>query len=129
MKTSWKAGVVAVLIGAGAVFAGCGGEARDASAEAPSAAPGGGTARLATAEFSVDGMTCGGCAIATEISVRKLDGVSSVDATFDEATGEGRCSVEYDPEAVGTGAIADAIRNAGFQPTLDRTNGSPGQGG
>lgn len=82
------------------------------------------SARLATARFDVDGMTCGGCALATEMSVRKLDGVRSADASYDEATGKGRCTVEYDPDAVTTEAIAAAIEEAGFTPTLKSTNGS-----
>jgi copper chaperone CopZ len=76
------------------------------------------TANLATAKFDVEGMTCGGCALATEMSVKKLDGVSSADASYDESTGEGRCTVEYDPSTVGTEQIASAIEKAGFTPTL-----------
>lgn len=75
-------------------------------------------ARLATAEFDVDGMTCGGCVLATEMAVKKLEGVKSADAEYDEATDKGRCTVEYDPSAVGTGEIAAAIEKAGFTPTL-----------
>lgn len=78
----------------------------------------GSSASLSVAEFSVDGMTCGGCALATEIAVRKVDGVASVDAAYHEATGEGRCTVQYDPAAVGPSRIARAIREAGFEPTL-----------
>lgn len=126
---SWKTGIVAVLVGAGAVCVGCGGEAPDASAEDRSSAPEAERVQRASAEFSVEGMTCGGCAIATEISVRKLDGVSSVDASYDDATGEGRCSVEFDPEIVGTDAIAEAIRSAGFEPTLRSTDRSTNESG
>lgn len=105
----WKSGMVVALFGAGALFVGCGGEAPE-------------SVRLATAAFSVEGMTCGGCAIATEISVKKLEGVSSADASYDEESGEGRCDVEYDPARVDTDAIAEAIRNAGFEPTLQATS-------
>lgn len=116
-----KAGLIAAIVGSGAVCVGCGGEfqeARDASTEESAAVPSAETARLATAEFSVEGMTCGGCAIATEMSVKKLDGIRSVDARYDEETGVGRATVEYDAEVVGTEAIAEAIRGAGFEPTL-----------
>ena len=75
-------------------------------------------ARLATAEFRVNGMTCGGCALATEMAVKKLDGVRSADASYDEATGEGRCTVEYDPDRVTTERISTAIEEAGFTPSL-----------
>lgn len=73
---------------------------------------------LAVAEFAVDGMTCGGCALATEVAVRKLDGVTSAEASYDAESGEGRCTVEYDPATVTPDRIADAIRGAGFQPRL-----------
>jgi copper chaperone CopZ len=116
-----KAGLIAAIVGTGAVCVGCGGEVqevRNASGEEAPATRSAETAQLATAEFSVEGMTCGGCAIATEMSVKKLEGVSSADASYDEETGEGRATVEYDADLVGTDAIAEAIRGAGFEPTL-----------
>lgn len=73
--------------------------------------------RVATARFDVDGMTCGGCALATEMSVKKLEGVKSVDAEYHEEADEGRCTVEYEPSTVDTDAIAAAIEEAGFTPT------------
>lgn len=102
-----------------------GGTAGGSGAEA-AAQPGAGEAapELATARFRVDGMTCGGCALATEISVKKLDGVASADASYDEESGEGRCEVEYDPAAVSTEEIAGAIRKAGFEPTLEDAGGA-----
>lgn len=115
---NWKAGVVAALIGAGAVCVGCGGEIPEATSGDGPANLASESVQLATAEFSVEGMTCGGCAIATEMSVKKLEGVSSADASYDEESGEGRCTVEYDPARVDTDAIAEAIRGAGFEPTL-----------
>lgn len=78
--------------------------------------------QTATAEFRVKGMTCGGCAVATEMSVEKLDGVESADAEYDEATGEGRCSVTYDPSVVSTDQIDGAIEEAGFTPSLVHTS-------
>lgn len=118
---NWKAGLVAVLVGAGAVCVGCGGEVPQASAGDGPATEASRSIRLATADFAVEGMTCGGCAIATEMSVRKLEGVASVDASYDEESGQGRCFVEYDPEMLGVDAIAEAIRAAGFEPTLRST--------
>lgn len=116
-----KAGLIAAIVGSGAVCVGCGGDAqevRNASGQEAPATRSAETARPATAEFSVEGMTCGGCVIATEMSVKKLDGIRSVDASYDEDTGVGRATVEYDADLVGTEAIAEAIRGAGFEPTL-----------
>ena len=70
-------------------------------------------------------MTCGGCALATELAVKDLDGVKSADAAYDEDTGEGRCTVEYDPETVSTERIAGAIRSAGFEPSLRSESTDP----
>lgn len=75
-------------------------------------------ARLATAEFDVKGMTCGGCALAAEAALKRLDGVASADARYDDDTGEGRCTVEYDPTRVEPERMIAAIRKLGFEPTL-----------
>lgn len=114
---------VAALVGLGAVCPACGGGAGASSSSAAASETGAApaaasSARLATATYRVDGMTCGGCALATKIAVRKLDGVASVDAGYDDATGEGRAEVRYDPAAVNPGAIAAAIERAGFHPSL-----------
>lgn len=77
---------------------------------------------LATAEFRVEGMTCGGCAIATEMAVKKLDGVESADAEYLGEGKSGRCTVTYDPSLVGTEQIASAIEGAGYAPTLATTS-------
>lgn len=118
--------VLLTAVGLAVTGAACSGEDR-ASAEGPgddaTARTGEAAVRLATAEFNVEGMTCGGCALATEMSVKKLEGVASADAEYDEATDEGRCTVEYDPSVVSTDRIAAAIRDAGFTPTLTGTAG------
>lgn len=75
-------------------------------------------ARLATAEFDVEGMTCAGCALATETALRRLDGVATADARYDERTENGRCTVEYDPERVDPEQMMAAIRELGYEPTL-----------
>lgn len=96
----------------------CGGEAPPGATGRDPEVPEAPAARLATVEFDVEGMTCAGCAIATEISVRKLAGVASVDASYDDGTGAGRCVVQHDPAVVSTDEIVEAIRDAGFEPTL-----------
>lgn len=130
--------IVLVLTGvaaAGLLAAGCGDGSsesvetrRDATAMRADAPREGGegaeVADLAVAEFTVEGMTCGGCALATEMAVRKLDAVASADAEYDESTGEGSCMVKYDPSLVSTDSIARAIRGAGFEPRL-RKGGAP----
>jgi len=75
------------------------------------------SAELVIAEFDVDGMTCGGCALATEFALKKLDGVEAADASFDEATGEGRATVKYDPGLVSPEQMVIAISDVGFTAT------------
>lgn len=93
-----------------------------ASKSADSSASRGAAAELATAEFRVEGMTCGGCAIATEMAVKKLDGVESADAEYLGEEESGRCTVTYDPSLVSTEQIASAIEGAGYDPTLASTS-------
>ncbi|MFQ5678374.1 MAG: heavy-metal-associated domain-containing protein [Gemmatimonadota bacterium] len=96
--------------------------AADAPAEGSAAVPS--EVRLATVEFDVDGMDCGGCALATEMALRKLDGVAYAEASFDDDTQAGSCSVRYDPQRVGTGEMIAAIEKIGFQPRLREVSGS-----
>ncbi|NIP57547.1 MAG: hypothetical protein GWM92_07880 [Gemmatimonadetes bacterium] len=119
-----RGALMAVVIPAVAsLVLGCGEVAARKAAGAERELSEGTASRLATIEFDVEGMTCAGCAIATEISVRKLDGVTSVDAGYDEESGAGRCSVVHDPDVVSTDEIARAIRDAGFEPTLGSGEG------
>ena len=74
-------------------------------------------AELVVAEFDVDGMTCGGCALATEFALKKLGGVVAAEASFDEATGDGRCTVTYDPGLVSPEQMVIAITSVGFTAT------------
>jgi copper chaperone CopZ len=104
------------ILALGLLAAGCSAEGGDTAGRS-------GSSELAVAEFTVEGMTCGGCALATEMAVMKLEGVASADASYDEATGEGSCTVEYDPSSVAPDRIVDAIRGAGFEPRL-REGGS-----
>jgi copper chaperone len=71
-----------------------------------------------TVEFDVDGMTCGGCAAATEIALERLDGVRSADASYHDDSGAGRAVVEYDPTRVSPERMIDAVEAIGFHPTL-----------
>lgn len=121
----WKAGIAAILVGTGAICAGCGVGTEDVGGDAAMASVATEGAALATARFSVEGMTCGGCALATEMSVRRVDGVSSVTADLGEDGGHGSATVEYDPARTGTEAIAAAIREAGFTPSLEASEARP----
>lgn len=109
---------LALLLAVGVVgwTSGCGGDGAEAGDRVAGESPA--AARLATAEFDVEGMTCGGCALATEAALKKLDGVARADADYDERTGEGRCTVKYDRARVGPDRMIAAIRELGYEPTL-----------
>jgi len=108
----------ATILVAGVVAAGCGGEDRGGPDGAVPAADGADTSGLATAEFAVRGMTCSGCAIATRLSLQKVDGVASAEAKLEGPNGGGWASVAYDPTVVAVDELAEAIRRAGFEPEL-----------
>lgn len=109
--------IVAIAAAAAAGTAACAGEGAE-TADPASEPTAGAAVGLATAEFDVEGMTCGGCALATELALKKLEGVARADALYDERTGEGRCTVEYDPARVGPERMMAAIRDLGYEPTL-----------
>lgn len=66
-----------------------------------------------TRRFDVTGMTCGGCERALGRAVSRLPGVEQVSASHSEQS----ATVTYDENLVGPEAIAEAIRDAGYQPT------------
>lgn len=114
----WKVGFTAMVVGTGAMAAGCGVGTEDFSSEAAAASVTAEGVQLATACFSVEGMTCGGCALATKMSLTRVEGVSSVTVDLGEDGSPGTARVEYDPTRSDLEAIAEAIRKAGFTPSL-----------
>jgi len=61
-------------------------------------------------EFSVDGMSCGGCVASVTRAVQRVPGVQKVDVSL-----EGKvATVEFDGAAVDCAAIVAAIEAAGF---------------
>lgn len=117
MHWKWAVGVIA--IGTGLILGGCGvgeGAAEGGTAVASATAE---DAELVTARFSVDGMTCGGCAVATEMAVKRVEGVRSVTASLGENGAAGNATVQYDAKLADTEGIAAAIRKAGFTPSLE----------
>ena len=67
-----------------------------------------------TSVFRVEGMTCGGCEAGVKLRVGKLDGVTSVDASYEEGT----ATVTFDPEQVGPEQIVAAIETLGYTAQL-----------
>ena len=69
-----------------------------------------------TSEFQITGMTCGGCAAGVKMTVKKLDGVVKVDASYDK----GNAVVTYDPNKVTAEQITEAIKKLGYEAELKK---------
>lgn len=112
----WKGPIAAIIVGTGTLCVGCGAGTQESGRDSEGASAAAEGVEFAVARFSVEGMTCGGCVLATEMAVRLVDGVRSVTAALGEDGKHGSATVEYDPARASTEAIAAAIRKAGFTP-------------
>lgn len=77
----------------------------------PHRAAAGPVERLITDTFVITGMTCGGCEVGVEIALRRLDGVRSAEASYDDGT----ATVSYDAERVTPDQIVAAIEKLGYK--------------
>lgn len=66
---------------------------------------------LETLDLPVGGMTCANCARSVERKLSGVPGVTKATVTLEGA----RANVEYDPTLVTPGAIADAVRQLGYE--------------
>lgn len=62
----------------------------------------------------VEGMTCGGCAIATRRVLERLDGVTKVEVSYEHQ----RAVVTYEPERVAVESMIAAVRKLGYTVTV-----------
>ncbi len=60
--------------------------------------------------MQVGGMSCGGCVAAVRNVLSRQSGVSSLQVEV------GKVDLDYDESAIDPGRIAQAIRNAGYEP-------------
>ncbi len=67
-----------------------------------------------TSTFEVEGMTCGGCELGVKVNVGELDGVVSVEASYEQ----GEAVVVHDPEKVTPDEIVVAIEELGYSAEL-----------
>lgn len=81
---------------------------------------GAGDSQTVTSTFKVEGMTCGGCELGVKVKLKKLDGVVSVDASYEK----GEAEVVYHPETVTPDEIVGAIEELGY--TAELVDGEPG---
>ena len=75
---------------------------------------GGASANTALAEYEIDKLTCGSCVSNIENALSGLDGVGSVEVNLTSNRGR----VTYDPNEIGSDAIASAITDAGYPASV-----------
>ncbi len=91
-----------------------------AAEEAKPAKPVSATVAAAEAKVAipVGGMTCGGCVNNVGSSLKKLDGVKSVEVNLEQK----KAFVTYDASKIGTKELVAAISEAGFEPGVPAVN-------
>ena len=67
-----------------------------------------------TVEIGVRGMTCANCSGRVERALRNLDGVVSASVNLASE----RATIELAPATIGMSDLADAIRDAGYEPVI-----------
>ena len=71
-----------------------------------------------TEKFDVTGMTCSACVAHVEKSVRKLDGVNSVQVNLLTNT----MSVDYENDVLDAEKIIESVQDAGYDAVLQKTS-------
>lgn len=71
-------------------------------------------AENAKATLTITGMTCGGCATAVKVQLRRTDGVVSYDVSYER----GEADVTFDPARTSPQRIAESISKTGFRATV-----------
>ena len=64
-----------------------------------------------TLVLDIKGMHCGGCASGIEAMLRRVDGVTKVNVSFEESA----ATVEYDPTKANAEKIIEAIEKMGYK--------------
>jgi len=62
--------------------------------------------------MKIDGMSCGHCVAAVREAIAELPGVQTSDVRI------GAADVSYDPAAVTPEQVAEAVREAGYEPAV-----------
>ncbi len=74
-----------------------------------------------TVTFDVKGWTCGSCAAATRIGLRKVDGVAAVKTDLEKA----QVAVTYDDTRTGPEKLVEVIERLGYKATVKAGTSSP----
>lgn len=63
--------------------------------------------------LDIKGMTCSGCEYSVESALKKVEGVTVVDADYENAN----AVVEYDPKVVTVEKMVEAVNKTGYKAT------------
>lgn len=97
--------IVAFIVGLGGVAAASAGLGGQPTAQAKAEERG---------VFKIEGMTCGGCAVAVKMAAKSVDGVKECKVSYEKGTAE----VTYDASKTNADAIAKVItEKSGFKAT------------
>lgn len=97
------------------IAAACTGEAAETERARAAAVVPAGHERV---RFEVDGLTCGGCAVATRTALKKVPGVQDAGASYNDETGEGSAWAVYELEQVTVPEMITAIEELGYTATV-----------
>jgi copper chaperone CopZ len=64
--------------------------------------------------LNIEGMTCGGCAAAVKLQLKRAEGVTAYEVSYESK----RAEVTYDPARTSPQKIADAVAQTGYQVTV-----------
>ena len=73
-----------------------------------------GAADTAKTTLTITGMTCGGCAVAVKVQLKKTTGVTACEVSYEK----GEAEVTYDPARTDPKKIAESVSKTGFQATV-----------
>ena len=62
--------------------------------------------------MKIDGMSCGHCVAAVKEALAEVEGVQASEVRI------GQAEVSYDPAAVTPERLAEAVRDAGYEPAV-----------
>lgn len=103
-------------------LAGCDGTSVASGAQAPAANAPEVPAELSRVDFTIAGMDCAGCVLATRTALGRLEGVQEVSVEF-ESLDDSPAWAIYDPERVTPDRMIEAIATLGYTATAVESRG------
>lgn len=71
-------------------------------------------ADLVKTSLNIEGKTCGGCAAAVKLQLRRVEGVTAYEVSYESR----RAEITYDPARTSPQKIAEAVAQTGYQVTV-----------